>query len=97
MKKTKKLSKNAMMKEQREQEKFALMKAERTLITDSISSLCSTAEFIAVEPEFKEVNFCVFPQDYDRMCKSAKTPAANFKFERGDSDTYMLYYSYTLN
>ena len=95
-KKTKKPSKYAAEKIKKDEAALAAAKAQKTTIASAVSEVFKTAELIAVDPDFSEVNFYVYQNEYDNMQRNFSTAAADFKFERGDKDELMLYFTYKI-
>ena len=95
-KKSKPSSKKAAEKEKREAAELSAATEEKSKVSSSILSTFKTAEFVSVDPEFKEVNFYVMQEEYDSRRKDFSAQGVDFKFERGDKDELSLYFSYAL-
>ena len=94
--KKKPTSKQQREKEQKEAALLEKIKSEKNSITAEIKSVFKTAEMVSVEPEFKEVSFDVYPEEFGGTQRDFSTKLANFKFERADKTTDTLYFSYAL-
>ena len=96
MRKKSKKSKSSVLGDKKDEEVLTKSKSEMALVSSQIPPLFGTAETIAVDPEFKEVSFYVDQSEYDTKKRDFETPVARFKFEKGDSGTMALYFTYDI-
>ena len=89
-------SREQIAKEKRENEKASKFRAEISNIQGMISEKFKSGEIISVDPEFHEVSFCLYPDEFNNNQKSMMTEDLELTYLKCDRDILSVYFHYKL-